>query len=138
MYLTVEDLNAGGYMEELLAVGRTEQNMLSAIAEAMAEVQSYLSARYDIGAEFAKTGTARNPMVLKIARNIAIYNIYNIGNPSSVPESRIAVYRDDIAFLKNVQAEKASLPSLTRLTDPAQGGSSFIAFGGNKKRNNQW
>ncbi|MDR1345950.1 MAG: DUF1320 domain-containing protein [Bacteroidales bacterium] len=119
-------------------MGRTEQNMRNAISEALTEVQSYLSARYDMEAEFARTGAARNPMILKIARDIAIYNIYNIGNPAVLPESRVTVYRDNIAFLKSVQTEKASLHGLERLTDPLKGGSNFIAFGGNKKRKNQW
>ena len=46
----------------------------------MAEVESYLSARYNIAEEFAKEfdDETRVPMVVKIVRDVALYNAYSI------------------------------------------------------------
>jgi hypothetical protein len=42
-----------------------------------------------------------------------------------------------IKYLKEGQAERASIHGPTRLTGTT-GGSSYVSFGGNKKRNNQY
>ncbi len=136
-YLTLQDLSKGIHREILAVITRNEDNALQAIAEAQAEVESYLTARYDIRAEWTKTGTDRNTMVIKLVRDIAIYNCYQISNPVNMPDSRRDAYKDAIAFLKEVQAERASIDGLTRLTGTT-GTSSYVSFGGNNKRNNQY
>ena len=137
MYLQPEDLERGARGEHIAVVARTVENMNQAITEAQSEVESYLTARYDIRAEFAKTGDSRLPMVVKLVRDIALYNCFCIGSPVSMPESRVTAYNNAIRYLKEVQAERASIDGLTRLTGPT-GTSSYVSFGGNKKRNNQY
>ena len=137
MYLQPEDLERGVRGEILAVVTRNIDNARQAISEAQAEVESYLTARYDIRAEFAKTGDSRLPMVVKLVRDIALYNCFNIANPVSMPENRITAYNNAIKFLKEVQAERASIDGLTRLTGTT-GKSSYATFGGNRKRNNQY
>lgn len=136
-YLTIQDLHKGIHRETLSVITRNEDNALQAIAEAQAEVESYLTARYDIRSEWDKTGDNRCVMVVKLVRDIAIYNCYNISNPVNMPDSRRDAYKDAIAFLKEVQAERASIDGLTRLTGTT-GTSSYVSFGGNKKRKNQY
>lgn len=137
MYLQPEDLEKGARSEHIAVVTRNTDNVQQAIAEAQAEVESYLTARYDIRAEFAKTGDSRLPMVVKLVRDIALYNCFNIANPVSMPENRVTSYNNAIKFLKDVQAERASIDGLVRLTG-ATGGSSYVSFGGNRKRKNQF
>lgn len=136
-YLTIQDLHKGIHRETLSVITRNEDNALQAIAEAQAEVESYLTARYDIRSEWGITGDNRCVMVVKLVRDIAIYNCYNISNPVNMPDSRRDAYKDAIAFLKEVQAERASIDGLTRLTGTT-GTSSYVSFGGNKKRKNQY
>jgi phage gp36-like protein len=135
MYITVEEIKQGIYAEVLNVITRNTDNVVQAIKEAEAEVASYLSARYDIYTELKKTGTSRCTMVIKIVRDIAIYNCYNISNPVNMPESRRDTYKDTIKFLQLVQAERASINELERLNG---GNSNYVAFGGNTKRNNTW
>lgn len=136
-YLTIQDLSKGIHREILSVITRNEDNALQAIAEAQAEVESYLTARYDIRSEWSRSGNDRCTMVVKLVRDIAIYNCYNISNPVNMPDSRRDAYKDAIAFLKEVQAERASIDGLTRLTGTT-GTSSYVSFGGNKKRKNQY
>jgi phage gp36-like protein len=138
MYLNKTDIEgAGMYPEILETISREDEHITTAIEEAMSEVAAYLQARYDIDLEFQKTGTNRHNLIVKIVRDIAIYNIYNISSPVNMPEIRVQLYKDRIAFLKDVMAEKAVIKGLRRLTDP-KGGSSYIRFGGNKPRTNHY
>ena len=137
MYLDIEDLTKGIHAEVLNVITRSPENARQAIIEAQAEVESYLTARYDIRTEWNRSGDARCAMVVKIVRDIALYNCYNISNPVNMPESRRNAYKDAVAYLKEVQAERASIDRLTRLTGTT-GTSSYVSFGGNSKRNNQY
>jgi phage gp36-like protein len=135
MYIEYYDLTLGVHKETLDVLVRTPENAENAIMEAMSEVESYLSQRYDIAAEFKKTGSARTEMVVKLVRDIALYNCYSIHNPVAMPEVRRQKYEDAIAFLKLCQLERSSLP-LTRLTGENTP-SSYVQFGSNNKRRNQ-
>lgn len=136
MYLDTNDLKHGIHGEMLNVITRYAENTEQAISEAQSEVESYLTARYDIRAEFAKTGSERSPLVIRLVRDVALYNCFKISNPVNMPEVRRDAYRDTIAFLKDVQAERASIDALTRRTGTT-GTSSYVSFGGNRKRNNQ-
>ena len=138
MYISYDDLKTGIAEETLTVISRGQNNAEQAIREAEAEVSSYLSARYDIAAELSVTGGARNQKVFQLVRDIAIYKCYVISTPAGIPNVRRQLYEDALAFLKDVQSEKAALPGLARLDGESGGGSSYVRFGGNKKRRNQW
>ncbi len=138
-YINQSDIEgAGMYPEILKTLSREPEYIITAIADAEAEVRAYLTARYEIDQELAKTGSSRNILVVKIVRDVAIYNIYNISNPVNMPESRVQNYKDKIAFLKEVQAERASIDGLTRKTNAETGGSNYLKFGGNTPRSNHY
>lgn len=137
MYITVEELTDGIHAESLTAITRGDNSKATqAIEDAMAMVRSYICVRYDIEAEYAKTGAARDGMTVKLVRDIAIYYCYEGSSPVNMPETREKAYDDAIAFLKSVQAEKAAMPGLARLVGSK--GSNYVKFGGNRKRRNKW
>ena len=137
MYITVEELTDGIHAESLTAITRGDNSKATqAIDDAMAMVRSYICVRYDIEAEYAKTGAARDGMTVKLVRDIAIYYCYEGSSPVNMPETREKAYDDAIAFLKSVQAEKAAMPGLARLDGSK--GSNYVKFGGNRKRRNKW
>ncbi|HNX65622.1 MAG TPA: DUF1320 family protein [Bacteroidales bacterium] len=138
MYLEQVDIEKGIYPEILQVLSRNPENISTAIKEAMSEAAAYLSARYDITAEYLKTGTNRNTLVMKVVRDIALYNCYNISNPINMPESREIKYKATISFLKDVQAERAAIEGLSRLDSSTATGSNYIRFGGNTKRKNSY
>lgn len=137
MYLTIEDLKKGIYGETLQTITREPANAEQAILEAMGEIETYLSVRYDVATEFQKTGESRNIMMTKMVKDIAIYNCYRISSPFTMPEIRLQSYKDTIRLLKDIQREQASIKGLTRL-DAGEAGSNYVKFGGNKKRNNSF
>lgn len=137
MYITAEELTDGIHAESLTAITRGDNSKATkAIDDAMAMVHSYLCVRYDIEAEYAKTGNARDEMTVKLVRDIAIYYCYESSSPVNMPETREKAYDNAIAFLKSVQAEKAAMPGLDRLDGSK--GSNYVKYGGNRKRRNKW
>lgn len=141
MYLNISDLQKGMRSEILTTITRSQSSVAEqAISEAEQEVASYLSARYDIATELAKTPECndRNAMVVKLVRDIALYNIYNFTAPVNIPDNRIKCYENAVSLLKSAQAEKAAIVGLARLNTASDGTvtSSYIAFGGNQKREN--
>ena len=137
MYITLEELTDGIHAESLTAITRGDNSKATqAIEDAMAMVRSYICVRYDIEAEYAKTGAARDGMTVKLVRDIAIYYCYEGSSPVNMPETREKAYDDAIAFLKSVQAEKAAMPGLARLDGSK--GSNYVKYGGNRKRRNKW
>ena len=134
MYFTIEDLKKGIFGEVLQVITRNEENAHTAIGDAIHEVSSYLTARYDLAQEFKKTESARCAMVVKLIRDIALYNCYSINNPVGMPETRRKKYEDAISFLRQVQCEKTAL-DLPRLQGE-QSPSNFVAYGSNTKRKN--
>ncbi len=137
MYIEKTDIEKGMYPEVLAIISRADINIETAIAEAIEEVDSYLSVRYDTASEFSKTGSARNNLVVKMVRSIALYNIYNISNPVNMPESRSNDYKATLSQLKDIQAERAQIKGLARLTD-TDGSSNYLKFGGNAPRKNHY
>lgn len=137
MYLDKSDIEAGIQPEILSVISRSDDNINTAIKEAVAEVGSYLRARYDIDSEFLKTGSARNILVVKWVRDIAIYNIYVRSNPVNMPEAQENTYKNIISSLVKVQSEKSSIEGMDRISDEVSG-SSYLKYGGNPKRNNHY
>jgi phage gp36-like protein len=132
MYLNIDDLKKGIRGEVLSVITREEENAAQAITEAMAEVESYLSARYDIAAELAKTpeSDGRLTMVVKLVRDIALYNCHNISAPVTMPENRVKSYENAVKFLRDCQAEKANIPGLQRLNanDDGTTSSNYVSY----------
>jgi phage gp36-like protein len=140
MYLSIADITKGMRAEILAVVTRNDNEVVfRAILEAQAEVAGYLSARYDIAAELALTpddGNNRNTMVVKLVRDIAIYNCHNFSAPVNMPENKIRSYENAVKYLRECQGERADVPGLQRLNATAGGGvsSNYLYYGGNDKR----
>ena len=140
MYLSIADITKGMRAEILAVVTRNDNGVVfRAILEAQAEVAGYLSARYDIATELALTpddGDDRNIMVVKLVRDIAVYNCYNFSAPVNIPENKIRSYENAVKYLRECQGERADVPGLQRLNATAGGGvsSNYLYYNGNVKR----
>lgn len=140
MYLSINDLKKGIRSEVLNVITRDEENIEQAIKEAMTEVESYLSARYEIASELAKTpdDESRITMIVKLVRDIALYNCHNIAAPVSIPENRVKSYENSIKFLRDCQSEKASISGLKRLNTSEDGtvSSNYISYSSSSDKRN--
>lgn len=100
MYIDYNDLKTGINEETLNVITRNRGNAEQAVKEAVAEVRTYLCVRYDIDAEYRKTGDSRDATVFRLVRDIALYRCYAISNPTSMPEIRRQNYEDALKLLR--------------------------------------
>lgn len=135
-FITKTDLDQDIYNEILSGITRANDTKVStACAEAQAEINGYLCARYDSTDLFSKTAEARNKTILAIARTIVIYKLHKVCN--SMPELIRIEYEDTIKLLDKIQSGKfilegAKLVGQTETEIPT----TQISRSGNTKRNN--
>jgi len=103
------------------------------ISECITQMKGYLSSRYDADAIFASPGETdtRDPVVLKMLKNLVIYEIYSLHNPQMMTKIVDDNHKLAIEWLKNVQAQKINpdLP-LVDSSNPI----TYIQGGGNPRR----
>lgn len=140
MFVTASELNSSIYPEIKQAIARGQEDVVNIhINEALSYIQSKLIAKYDIVAELAKEGDARHPLLLKYAKDIAIYYLYDL--PETIPAKRVKAYMDAEKWLDDVAKGYAVIagvdPAPVDPDAPQQLGSgqfgSFV-----KRNNNDW
>lgn len=135
MYITPEEITTHLGAEQIEAISDGDTTMLqAAIDAAIVEAKSYLSA-FDVTAEFAKTGTARNPLLIIFIKDIAVWHFVNICNVNTSLELRQDRYERAVAWLKAVQKGELT-PDLAAL--PAADQTGTIIANSNQKRNNHF
>ena len=102
------------------------------------EISSYLRNRYDIVAAFIAEGDARNSQLVMVCCDMALYHLIAWLPKKMGFEIRETRYKSAVAWLKDVQAGKASpeLPPLTDSTGTDIG--SDIKYGSLPKQRNDW
>ena len=83
-------------------------------AQSTAIIQDAFYEKYDLNAEFAKTGTDRHKNLLRWMLNLTIYFIYERIPANQVPERVVKNYDDTVTEIKNVEAGKRNT-TLTKL-----------------------
>jgi len=145
-FISKSDLSQDIYSEILSGLTRSsDEKITTACAEAVAEINGYVCARYDTAALFAAPAPegepvgepveSRNLTILAIARTIAIYKLYKVCNKMN--ELARVEYEDAIALLLRIQKgqfilEGAKLFGQTETVTPT----SQISRTGNIKREN--
>ena len=119
MYLSPEELKTHAYEEEIGAIIRNDETIaLASIDMAIEYASSKLMNHYDIEAVFATTGKARNPLLLKIVKDIAIWELIGLANPSIDYEDKKFRYQQAVDWLTAVyKGMPTTLPPKTELDD---------------------
>ena len=130
-YITKSDLETSIEQTLLDALDFSSDDSIvtTACSQAASQLRAYLSEKYDIATELTNTGTARDDMVLMIARDLAIYHIWSYVDAASIPHTRSARYSAALDFLKAAQLGTTSVN-----INPAVIAYSPIAGGSNDKR----
>lgn len=136
MFIEATDLNSSMYPEIQQAISRGQEALVNqAINEALSYIQSRLATKYDIVAEFAKTDSARHPLLMKYAKDIAIYYLYAL--PENIPLKRVKAYEDAVKWLDDLNNGMALLagvnPAPSETTESITGN---IQSGTEEKRSN--
>ena len=99
------------------------------IETAVDEMKSYLRSGYDLAIFTGEEGTMLLNMYCK---DITLYHLFSRHNQSQIPLIRDIRYKQAIAWLNDVQAQKITV-GLTLLTETEK---ALVQSGGNTKRNN--
>lgn len=132
MFLTPEELKTHLYGENVDAITRDDDTIVTASVDgAIAEAKSYLG-EYDTDVIFTASGTSRNALLLIFVKDIAVWHLINLSNPGIDFDMRQKRYDSAIAWLKGVQKGNIT-PDLVKLaiseTNPGA-----ITYGSNPKR----
>ena len=103
MFITNEEIFTHLYPEHIAAISDNDERFLTAaIKGAITQAKGYLH-KYDAKKIFESEAADRDPFLLIIIKDIAVWHYINIANPNidfSIREKR---YNDAIAWLRGVQ-----------------------------------
>lgn len=117
MFLTQEELKSVAYHYQLDQIVDSDTTILQmAIDAAIEEIRGYLSSRYDTRAIFAVTGESRNPLVLELTKDIALWYIIRLSNVDIIYDSVKERYDRAVKWLDRVAAGTIT-PDLPAATD---------------------
>ena len=85
--------------------------------QAVAEMKSYLNKSYDVEKIFTAEGTARHPLVLMYAKDIAVYHLFCIHNPYKMSQIRKDRYERAVDWLKGVASGLITVDGAPRLPE---------------------
>lgn len=133
-YITPEELKTHAYDEEISAIIRDDETIaLACIDMAVEFAESKLLKAYDTEAIFSKTGDERSPLLVKIIKDIAIWELIGLANPSVDYEDKKYRYDQAVSWLKDVyKGMPANLPKKELTTTT---GASFTMFTATKREN---
>jgi len=132
MFLSKSDLKSVIYeyqLDQIIEVTTSNTTnddiVLMAIGAAVEEIKSYLSpnlqdrwkdgrSRYDVQAIFSATGSARNPLILELCKNIAVYYLCRLSNVDMIEQKVKERYERAIDWLEKVSGtgKSAGAPSI--------------------------
>jgi len=137
MYISNEELFTHLYPEQAEAISECDDlHLLAAISGAVAQARGYLH-KYDTNRIFSAMGEDRDPFLLIIIKDIAVWHFINIANPNIEFGIREKRYDDAIAWLKGVQKGDI-LPGfpLPENPDGSEANTTGFRIGSNPKRGN--
>lgn len=117
MFVTEEELRSVAYSYQLEQIVENDVTILHmAINAAIEEARGYLSARYNADAAFAATGADRNPLLLEIVKDIALWYIIRLSHVDILYEPVKERYDRAVQWLDRV-ASGTITPDLPEATD---------------------
>jgi phage gp36-like protein len=129
MFLTIAELKTVIYDYQLAEIVEDDTAIVEmAIQAATEEVKSYLRSRYDVEATFATEDGERNPLILEITKDVALWQIIRLSNPDILHERVKDRYDRAIEWLDKV-AKGLISPALPIAQDETGEDVSFLKFG---------
>jgi phage gp36-like protein len=129
MFLSIHELKTVIYDYQLSEIVEDDTTIAAmAINAAIEEVKSYLCSRYDVEKTFAAKGNKRNPLILEITKDVALWQIVRLSNPDIIHERVKDRYDRAVEWLDKVARGLIS-PSLPTVQDEQGGDISPIKYG---------
>ena len=129
MFLPIEELRSVIYDYQVNEIVEDDNTIVEmAISAAIEEVKSYLRSRFDTEQTFSAEGNERNPLVLEITKDVALWQILRLSNPDILYDRVKERYDRAINWLEKV-AQGLISPDLPVIQDEQGGDISPIRFG---------
>jgi len=133
-YITPEELKTHAYAEEIGEIIREDETIAMACIDMAIELaESKLAKEYDTESIFAKKGTERSPLLVKVIKDIAIWELIGLANPSIDYADKKFRYEQSLSWLEAVY--KGMPANLPRKEAEGDKSSSFNMFTNPKREN---
>jgi phage gp36-like protein len=137
MYITIDELKTALYAYQAQEIANDDSDiLLMNIAAAEGEVRSYLAGRYDVTAIFAAQGDDRNPLLLELTKNIAVWYIVRLSNVDLIYKHAKERYDAAVDWLNRVADGKLNPDLPPAITTDGVPDGSAISWGSSEARNN--
>lgn len=137
-FIDIEDYNASIHREILDSLVRDDEALIEICEDrAIAEMECYLSRRYDTKMLFQARGVDRNQLVLMMALDITVYHIFSIHNPMKISQIRKDRYTRAKEWLEAVAGEQISISNAPLSSKDERQNSSQFMIHSNPKRHNR-
>jgi len=138
MFLNIDELKTVMYDYQLSEIVEDDTTIAEmAIQAAVEEVASYLRSRYDTEKTFTAEGADRNPLVLEITKDVALWQIIRLSNPDILHERVKDRYDRAVEWLDKVARGLIS-PTLPVIQDNKGDDVTPIKFGSMKQQRYDW
>lgn len=123
-FINITDYDATIHREILdsLVRGDADGNAVVEVCEnrAIATIRSIIGNRYDCDQIFTAKDEQRNDLILKVAIDIAVYEIFCQHNPYKMSQTSKDRYDDAMEWLREVRDYKANIEGAPLLPDETQ------------------
>lgn len=134
-FIRPEDYDSTIHTEILEALVRSDATVIEQCEnDAIEEMKSYLSSRYDVDAIFSKEGDERNKLILMYAKDIAVYHAFCVHNPYKMSKVRQDRYDRAMEWLKQVSEGKLLIHGADKLSEDEARSRSNYYIGSNRLR----
>lgn len=135
-FLTKEEFKTHAYNSEIEAIISGDETIaLASIDIAIEFASSKLAKQYDVDAIFAAEGANRNALLLKVVKDIAIWELIGLANPSINYEDKKFRYEQSVDWLTAVyKGMPANLPKKPELDNNDISTGASFSFHSNPKR----
>jgi len=134
MFLHISELRTVIYDYQLSEIVEDDNTIIEmAIQAAIEEVKSYLCSRYNTNNTFSAKGKGRNPLILEITKDVALWQIVRLSNPDIIHDRVKDRYDRAIEWLDKVARGLIS-PTLPAVQDESGGDVSPIKYGSMPKQ----
>ena len=138
MFLNIEELKTVMYDYQLSEIVEDDSTIAEmAIQAAIEEVKSYLRSRYDVEKTFSAEQSERNPLILEITKDVALWQIIRLSNPDILHERVKDRYDRAIEWLDKVARGLIS-PTLPVVQDGTGNDASPIRYGSMSQQRYDW
>jgi phage gp36-like protein len=138
-FITIPDYDSRIHKEILDALVRDDETIIEIVEDqSIALMRSYLNNRYDCDTIFSATEGNRNQLILSIALDITVYNIFCIHNPQKISSVTKDRYDRAIEWLRQVNKGQASIDGAPLLPPEKLADNSPYLTRSNHKRVNHY